>query len=98
MTETGTTKNKNDTNFLKIIPRYYIKKGVLTREHVRDIIGVDHIPLDEEVDKEFQERSQLKKQLKDWSRNRIRQEQFEEAINQGMKITSWEEIKNACFK
>ena len=64
MTETGTTKNKNDTNFLKIIPRYYIKKGVLTREHVRDIIGVDRIPLDEEVDKEFQERSQLKKATK----------------------------------
>ena len=61
MTETDTTTNENDTNFLKIIPRYYIKKGVLTREHVRDIIGVDHIPSDEEVDKEFQERSQLKK-------------------------------------
>ena len=30
--------------------------------------------------------------MKDWSRNRIRQIQDEEAINQGMKISFWEDI------
>ena len=91
-TNTESVSDDFVSNSDKVIPRYYIKTGKLTRQLLRQMIEVDHVPLDEEVETEYQVREKLKKELKDWSRNRIRQIQYEEAINQGMNISSWEDI------
>ena len=51
-----------------------------------------HSPTEAEVVAELKERDTLKKELKLWCRNRIRQIQFEEAINQGLEVLTWEGI------
>ena len=76
----------------KYISRYYIRMRDLKIEEIKQILSVNNSPSDNEVQAEFKTCVYLKKTLKHWVRNRIRQIQFEEAKKQGMDVQSWEDI------
>ena len=82
----------------KYIPRYYIRVEEVSRDQIKQLISTDHPPTEFEIETEYQDRKDLKKELREWSRNRIRQIQYEEAKKQGMDVRSWEEIGDCWQK
>ena len=77
----------------RCISRYYIRLREIKLEEIKQILSTNqHSPTQAEVVAELKKRDTLKKDLKLWCRNRIRQIQFEEAIKQGLDVLTWEDI------
>ena len=95
---TSVTKDIIILDGIKNISRYYIRAKELKIEEVKQIISVNESPTETELLTEFDARVLLKKQLHAWGRNRIRQIQYEKAINLGMNIQTWEDIGHTWQK
>ena len=86
-------ETKTDDNSPRIfrIPRYYITHNPLSEAHIRGVLGNE--ATDEDVLEEMAVMKVLKRNLKEFARDRIQQLQFEEAkLRQGLDIQQWDDI------
>ena len=77
---------------MQITPHGYIHNSKLALHHAWAVLGID--ATDNDVKFELLKIKKLKRNLKNWARERIHQHQFETAIIQNLDIQSWSDVGN----